>query len=81
MNAPLQNHLERNQEGPKRLIRIQDVVSLTNLSKSYVYQLCNQGLFPKSVRLVPGGSSVAWVEEEVLAWIESRIRERDQEEA
>tara|TARA_B110000967_G_C18714224_1_gene474311 strand:- start:45 stop:146 length:102 start_codon:yes stop_codon:yes gene_type:complete len=27
--------------------------------------------------LVPGGTSVAWVEQEVIAWVEQRIAERD----
>ncbi len=63
------------------LIRIRGVIKLTNLSKSYLYQLCRQGLFPASVRLVKGGTSVAWVEQEVLDWIQSRIQARDEENA
>ena len=65
----------------KRLIRIKAVVTLTGLSKSYIYELRNKGLFPKSIQLVAGGSSVAWVEQEVLDWIESRIQDRDSEMA
>ena len=61
-----------------RLIRINDVAKLTGLSKSYIYDLCNKNLFPKSIRLVPGGTAVAWVESEVLDWIESRIKSRDE---
>ncbi|MBV1882257.1 MAG: AlpA family transcriptional regulator [Pseudomonadales bacterium] len=65
----------------KKLIRISKVVQLCGISKSYIYQLCSKNLFPKSIQLVPGGSSVAWVEEEVLAWIDSRIEERNSKEA
>ena len=62
------------------LIRIKLVIQLTGISKSYIYDLSNRGLFPKSVQLVPGGgTSVAWVRSEVLAWIESRILQRDEE--
>jgi prophage regulatory protein len=62
------------------LIRIKLVIALTGISKSYIYDLSNRGLFPKSVQLVPGvGTSVAWVRSEVLAWIESRILQRDEE--
>ena len=61
----------------KKLIRIKSVMNITGLSKSYIYDLRNKGLFPKSVQLVSGGSSVAWVEQEVLDWIDSRIKERD----
>ncbi len=61
-----------------KLLRIGKVREITGLSRSYIYALGNQGLFPKSIQLVPGGASVAWVEGEVLDWIESRIKERDQ---
>ena len=64
-----------------KLIRIKGVSGLTNLSKSYIYQLCKEDLFPQSVQLVAGGTSVAWVESEVLDWIESRIQARDEENA
>jgi prophage regulatory protein len=62
------------------LIRIKAVIRLTSISKSYIYDLSNRGLFPKSVELVPGGSSVAWVRSEVLDWIDSRIKSRDAED-
>ena len=71
-----QENQEHNQ--PNRLIRISRVVELTNLSKSYIYQLCRDGLFPTNVQLVPGGTSVAWVEKEILDWIDSRIKARDE---
>ena len=63
-----------------KLIRIKSVIELTGLSKSYVYDLSTRNLFPKSIQLVPGGTSVAWVESEVLAWIDSRIVSRDEED-
>jgi len=61
-----------------KLIRIKQVIDITNLSKSYVYQLCSQGLFPKPVQLVKGGTSVAWVENEIQEWIQSRIDARNE---
>jgi prophage regulatory protein len=64
-----------------RLIRAKQVIELTAISRSYLYQLVSQGQFPKSIQLVPGGSSVAWVEQEVLNWIDSRIQARDSEVA
>jgi prophage regulatory protein len=62
----------------QKLIRIKSVINLTGLSKSYIYQLRDKKLFPQSIQLVAGGSSVAWVEKEVLDWIESRIQARTQ---
>ncbi len=63
---------------PVKLVRIKSVVELTGLSKSYIYDLSNKGIFPKRIQLVPGGSSVAWVESEIKDWIDSRIHERNQ---
>ena len=63
-------------KAPSKLVRIKTVVKLTGLSKSYIYHLSNKGLFPKSLQLVPGGTSVAWVESEITAWVERRIQSR-----
>jgi len=59
------------------LMRISDVTKKTGISRSYLYQLSKEGLFPKSVSLVSGGTSVAWVASEVQDWIDTRISERD----
>ena len=62
---------------PLKLIRIRSVIELTGLSKSYIYSLSEKGLFPKSVQLVPGGISVAWVEHEIYEWLEARVMARE----
>jgi prophage regulatory protein len=62
---------------PERLIRIQEVIKITGLSRSYVYSLSNEGLFPRSVPLVPGGKARAWVLSEVEAWLNHRISDRE----
>ena len=72
------DQLQQKIDPSKRLIRIRDVIKLTGISKSYIYQLCNNNLFPKSIQLVPGGKSVAWKESEILEWIDERIQERDE---
>lgn len=56
------------------LLRLKQVMAKTGLSRSYVYALSKDGKFPKSVRL--SEKSVAWVESEVDAWIDSRIKLR-----
>jgi prophage regulatory protein len=73
------NQLHHENDQLRKLIRIKSVIALTGLSKSYIYDLSNRGLFPKSIQLVPGGTSVAWVKSEVIAWIDSRIQSRDAE--
>ncbi len=60
-----------------RLIRIKSVIEITELSKSYIYQLQADSLFPQSVQIIPEGKSRAWVLSEVEAWIQSRIDARD----
>ena len=72
------NKLKQEINQSNRLIRIRDVIYLTGISKSYIYQLVSQNQFPKSIQLIPGGSSVAWVEGEVLEWIDGRIQERNE---
>lgn len=62
-----------------RLIRIREVIRLSGISRSFIYQLCSDNLFPKSIQLVPGGKSVAWLESEVIDWIDSRVKARDGE--
>ncbi|WP_338591240.1 AlpA family transcriptional regulator [Shewanella khirikhana] len=58
-----------------KLIRLKKVSELTGLGRSSIYNYMSQGRFPKSVKLGP--RLVAWVEEEVLAWIAARIGDRD----
>ena len=63
----------------KYFLRMRDLPKLTGLSRSYLYLLSAEGLFPKSVPLVPGGTARAWLYEEVMSWAEGRVAERDME--
>jgi len=80
MNPSKSKHEQHAQENIRipKLIRVKSVIDLTGLSKSYIYDLSNRGLFPKTIQLVPGGTSVAWLESEIQEWIESRILQRDE---
>ena len=62
-----------------RFVRIKQVMHMTGISRAHIYHLASKGLFPQSVSIVSGGSSVGWVEAEVQGWIEQRIADRDQE--
>lgn len=53
-----------------RLIREQERLRLTSISRSQAWVLEQKGLFPKRRKL--GNRSVAWVLSEIMAWIESR---------
>lgn len=59
----------------ERLIRMKDVMRITGLSRSRIYQYIAEDKFPDSVSI--GGRSVAWVESEVFKWVKSVIGRRD----
>jgi prophage regulatory protein len=59
-----------------KLLRQKKVLEMTGLKRSSLYNYIALGLFPKPVAL--GRRAVAWVESEIVEWIESRIRERDE---
>jgi prophage regulatory protein len=55
-----------------RILRLPEVIKRTGLSKSYIYQLINEGTFPKPISL--GVRAKGWVDPEVDAWIDVQIR-------
>ena len=59
---------------PENILRMSDVVRRTGISKSQVHNMMNDGRFPKSFPLVPGGRAVGWYESVIDEW----IRERNQ---
>ena len=63
----------------KKLLKLNDVMAATGLSRSYIYALAQQGSFPKPIKLSERSS--AWVQSELEEWIDSRIALRDQEVA
>ena len=77
--------MDKKQSPQKRLIRLSEVMSRTGYGRTSIYRKMEDGSFPRSVKL--GGPpedpeafdsrAVAWIEDEVEQWIESRIDERD----
>ena len=55
-----------------RLIRWKEVQSITGICRSHAHDLAAKGLFPKPIKLVPGGRASAWVESQVVTWVEER---------
>jgi len=53
-----------------RMLRIQQVIRLTGLSRTTIWRLEKKGDFVRRVRLAP--NSVGWHEEQILEWIKSR---------
>ena len=56
---------------PLRLLRCRDVEKRTGLSRSTIWRLEHSGAFPKRVQV--SANAVAWLEDEVVAWIRSRV--------
>lgn len=48
---------------------------MTSSSKVTLYRMIKLGAFPE--QLLIGGRAIAWIEDEVLTWINERITERD----
>ncbi len=59
----------------ERLIRLNEVIRITGLSRSRIYQYISIDKFPDNVPI--GGRSVAWVESEIYRWVENIIGRRD----
>ena len=69
----------------KRFIRLPEVLTRTGYGRTTIYRKMEDGSFPRSVKL--GGPpidpnifdtrAVAWIEDEVDQWIDSRIEDRD----
>jgi prophage regulatory protein len=57
------------------MIKLKEVQKMTSLSRSSIYAYIDKGIFPTQVKL--GARSVAWKNEEIIAWLESRISARD----
>lgn len=55
-----------------RVLRLTQVREATGLSRSMIYQLEAENRFPKRIRL--GTRAVGWLQNEVHAWISSRLQ-------
>ncbi|CAK2478626.1 prophage regulatory protein [Vibrio crassostreae] len=57
-----------------RLIRLNEVLVMTGLSRSGMYRSIEKQQFPSQVPI--GDRAVAWVESEVRMWIAEKIEDR-----
>jgi prophage regulatory protein len=54
-----------------RILRLKDVCKVTDLGRSYIYQLQAEGRFPHSIKI--GVRVVGWLEGEVQEWLKTRV--------
>jgi len=57
-----------------RLLRRKEVEARTGLSRSSIYARMDKGTFPSAIGL--GGRAVAWLENEIDAWVQGVIEAR-----
>lgn len=65
-----------NNENNHTIIRIHDVIKKIGRSRSGIYQMINEGVFPKPIPL--GARSVGWLEADINNWINKKIAESKQ---
>ena len=54
-----------------RMLRLAQVIEMTGLGKTKIYELQADGSFPPRVQIT--GHSVGWVESEVQDWLATRV--------
>ncbi|TMQ03123.1 MAG: AlpA family phage regulatory protein [Deltaproteobacteria bacterium] len=57
-----------------RILRLPQVLNVTGLAKTKIYELQSQGTFPMRIQIT--GHSVGWIEHEVQAWLAQRAAAR-----
>jgi len=60
-------------QAPK-ILRLGQVIDMTGLGRSMIYQMESELRFPKRVKI--GTRAVGWIEQEVKAWLLKRIEAR-----
>jgi prophage regulatory protein len=57
-----------------KFLKLQNVMSITGLSRSSIYLAISEGRFPKQINL--GARSIAFLESEVQEWMEECVANR-----
>jgi prophage regulatory protein len=58
-----------------RVIKLREVIEISGLKKSSIYNLIKKNEFPKQVVL--SRNSVGWIQSEVVQWVNELIVNRD----
>ena len=61
-----------------QIIRLKQVKAMTGLSRTTIYRFMSINEFPKQIKLGPKSSG--WLLDEVDAWIQNQIKNRDNEQ-
>ena len=66
---------EKEQRKCLRIIKLQEVTSMTSLCRTVIYERIKKGEFPPPISL--GSRASGWIQSEIEAWIQKQINERD----
>ena len=58
-------------QNSRRIMRLADVEQATGFKRSHIYNLMNEGRFPKARRI--GCRAVGWDSTEIQQWIDDRL--------
>lgn len=58
------------------ILRLNDVIAITKLSRSSIYARIQQGEFPKQFTLGQNARSVGWLRSDVDSWIGEQSKTR-----
>jgi prophage regulatory protein len=60
-----------------RVLKMPDVIAVTGLRRTSIYNLVNSGRFPKPIKL--SERAIGWLATEITAWQQARAAARDTE--
>ena len=61
-----------------RFIKLPEVEHMTGKKKSAIFKEMKLGTFPENVPQGGSGCAKAWVDDEIIAWMQERMDERKQ---
>lgn len=74
------HHAEARKQSPyegQRMLRLWAVEEFCGLKRTQIWEHMARGEFPRPVKLTESGRAIAWCEDELISWRESRKRARD----
>lgn len=74
MTQQIEAAIEQAPPGELRVIRLPEVIRKTGLSRTTIYMMSRDQLFPEAVSL--GGKAMGWIEAEINQWIKQRMAAR-----
>jgi predicted DNA-binding transcriptional regulator AlpA len=58
---------------PFKFHRIDAVEEITTMGRSQIFEHVEKGAFPKPIRVMAGGTTLAWLEEDLWQWLRARL--------